>query len=224
MPFNDWTLMGGPAVSLSKGDHALSLSLLAPAEDWSQTDCSLPLEGSTIEASTDGSNDYYLGDIRYHTSASDNLSWFVGYKIGFNSWKDRVTNDAVVNGEHDKPIFEEEGNELSHGPIFGSNISFPFETAGLPLAIWGSVAYGPLMMVHEEVDVWFPANPHGTPFIESSSTSFDNWYINSEVGVRSNITENFSFNLGYRNDIWGYLDEGPWVSIGGPSLTFSYNW
>lgn len=210
--------MGGPAVSFSKGDHAISLSVLAPVEDWSQRESGHQLEGSTIFASTDGSNDYYLGDLRYHTSANDKLSWFVGYKIGFNSWKDRITNDS-----NNLPVYEEEGATLSHGPILGSNISFPIETAGLPLAIWASVAYGPVMIDHDEIDIWRPdtADPD---HLEESGTSFDTWYLNPEVGIRTNITRNSSFNLSYRSDIWGDYHQGAWVSVGGPSVSFSIKW
>tara|TARA_B100000315_G_scaffold176328_1_gene164815 strand:+ start:146 stop:1192 length:1047 start_codon:yes stop_codon:yes gene_type:complete len=215
--FNDWTVMGGPAVSFSKGDHAISLSLLVPFSKWDDSHEDHETTASTAIVDGEGKQDYYLGDFRYHTSVNENLSWFMGYKVGYVSYEDQtfLQNGTLVN--------DAEGSTWAHGPLLGTNISIPIETSGLPLSIWGSIAYGPLIIVHDEEDKAIGV-PGSVVETSTSTTSFDSWYVNPEVGIRTNITENSSLNLSYRSDIWGDYYDGPGVMVGGPSLTYSLKW
>ena len=207
--FRDTRVMGGPAISFSKGDHAISLSVLAPSGKF---------EDSRDELKDESTSVYYIGDIRYHTSVNENLSWFIGYKVGYDGWEGEYYNhepgDAygVLN-------FEGDGHCWSHGITLGSNISIPIETPGPPLSVWSSFALAPLVVEHETDNDWLNGVER-----HWAKSNFDSWYMNPEIGIRTNVTENSSFNLSYRYDVWGDYHTGSWVTLGGPSLTYSIKW
>lgn len=209
--FKDMTLLGGPAIGFSKGKHAISVSVLAPLNNFDD-DATYDFNADGVNYNADGSADYYIADVRYHRTISNNVSLFVGYKASAFTWKFRehLATDGSLTEDMEQTV-------ISHGPIFGTNVSLPIPIMeNSPFSLWGSVAYGPGIINHYDTKT----DLNNT----LNSDAIFGWYINPEVGIRYNTTGNIAFNVSYRNDVWGDYQAGPLTSIGGAAATISYSW
>ncbi len=208
----DWTILGGPAFSFSKGKSAISFSAIMPLNNYDGRD-----DFSEDDTVQDVSTDYWLADVRYHRSVNRNLSWFLGYKVQFTDFKLRThgISDQILDSDLDV-------TSIQHGPIFGTNASIPIKKEGLPLSAYFSFAYGPAQLVHENSHEDFAS---GLPTADAlKSDTWLAWYINSEMGIRIGTSNRTAFNLGWRGDYWGFYQDAESETITGPTATFSYSW
>ncbi len=210
--FRDWTLLGGPAFSFSKGKNAISFSAIMPLNNWDSRDDIL--EDGLVQ---DVSLDYWLADVRYHRSVNKNLSWFLGYKVQFNDWKAR--RHDISDGSLD---FEVDSTAIQHGPVLGTNASLPIKKEGLPISGYFSFAYGPAQLLHENSHEDFLFGMPAADGVKSDTELA--WYISSEMGIRIDTSNRTAFNLGWRGDYWGFYQSSDVISVTGPSATFSYSW
>lgn len=176
----DWSVLGGAALAWVKGDEAISISFLGTLDSFDDFD---RIDYGAWEANNSSEHNYYYADLRYHRIMSDNLSLFIGYKVGDIEWD---WEQHEIGGTY---YYKEDGRAIGHGPVVGANIFS--DVKDTPLSVYGSVAAMPIGLVHKSVDI----NDDG---VKSSRSDTDPaWFVNPELGLRWRMSKTSSLSLSW---------------------------
>lgn len=192
--------VGGLAIGLSKGKHAVSLALLGTLSEYS-AETRYTTVGATSNVITNIRDESKIKtlyvDIRLHRLITENINASFGYKYLRHDWEG-MTHDLTTKGSSPYEI------EFSaHGPGVGVNAALPI--AESKFAISGAfflVPYG-----------WVTVN-HSNGY-ESTEAA---WLVTPEIGLRYSLFETTNIAVGYRWEANGSYESGPADIIHGPSF------